>query len=212
MTRRITYVCFLEYWRGRGYEVRSAISGSIALMAVASFRPDLILLDVNMPRMNGYEVCECLKADEQTCDIPIIFLSAMGETIDKVRAFGSGGVGLHHQAFQVEEVIARIESQLKLRRMQVELAQSLAREQELNQLSLNSSRWFPTISAPHFAAYKALRNCCATTVNPYRWSSKNNISTKLMLQWSTYFICWMKCYLWAVLMAAELNVDRTALI
>ena len=118
----------------QGYEVRSAISGSIALMAVASFRPDLILLDVNMPRMNGYEVCECLKADEQTCDIPIIFLSAMGETIDKVRAFGSGGVDYITKPFQVEEVIARIESQLKLRRMQVELAQSLAREQELNRL------------------------------------------------------------------------------
>lgn len=118
----------------QGYEVRSAISGSIALMAAVNLRPDLILLDVNMPQMDGYQVCECLKADERTCEIPVIFLSAMGETIDKVRAFRVGGVDYITKPFQVEEVVVRIENQLNLRRMQIELSQALAKEQELSRL------------------------------------------------------------------------------
>ena len=118
----------------QGYEVRSAISGSIALMAAINLRPDLILLDVNMPQMDGYQVCECLKADDRTREIPVIFLSAMDETIDKVRAFRVGGVDYITKPFQVEEVVVRIENQLNLRRMQTELSQALAKEQELSRL------------------------------------------------------------------------------
>lgn len=125
----------------QGYEVRSAISGSVALMAVRTVPLDLILLDINMPKMNGYEVCEQLKADEQTRDIPVIFLSALGEPLDKVQAFKVGGVDYITKPFQVEEVLARVENHLTLRRMQVELQQAkaealnaLAQEQELNRL------------------------------------------------------------------------------
>lgn len=125
----------------QGYEVRSAISGPVALMAVRTVPLDLILLDVNMPKMNGYEVCEQLKADEQTRDIPVVFLSALGEALDKVQAFQVGGIDYITKPFQVEEVLARVETHLTLRRMQIELQQAKAealnalhQEQELNRL------------------------------------------------------------------------------
>lgn len=125
----------------QGYEVRSAISGSVALMAIRTVPLDLILLDINMPKMNGYEVCQQLKADEQTRDIPVIFLSALGEPLDKVQAFQVGGVDYITKPFQVEEVLARVENHLMMRRMQVELQQAkvdalkaLEQEQELNRL------------------------------------------------------------------------------
>jgi CheY-like chemotaxis protein len=69
-----------------------ALNGRLALQAVRQHPPDLILLDINMPEMNGYEVCEQLKADEATREIPVIFISALNEAVDKVRAFESGGV------------------------------------------------------------------------------------------------------------------------
>jgi two-component system, sensor histidine kinase and response regulator len=125
----------------QGYEVRSAISGSVALMAVRTVTLDLILLDINMPKMNGYEVCQRLKADPQTCEIPVIFLSALGEPLDKVQAFQVGGVDYITKPFQVEEVLARVENHLALRQMQIQLQQAkaealraLEQEQELNRL------------------------------------------------------------------------------
>lgn len=125
----------------QGYEVRSAISGSVALMAVHTVHPDLILLDINMPKMGGYEVCERLKANVETQEIPVIFLSALSEAIDKVRAFQVGGVDYITKPFQVEEVLARVENQLTLRRMQIDLQQAraealraLAQEKELSRL------------------------------------------------------------------------------
>ncbi len=105
----------------QGYEVRSAISGTAALMAVDAMHPDLILLDINMPQMNGYELCQTLKMDAETREIPIIFLSALSDVIDKVKAFQVGGVDYITKPFQIEEMVARIESQLSLRRMQLAL-------------------------------------------------------------------------------------------
>ena len=78
--------------KGRGYRVRAAVSGKLALQAARNYPPDLIFLDINMPDMNGYQVCAALKSDEKLKDIPVIFLSALSETIDKVKAFGAGGV------------------------------------------------------------------------------------------------------------------------
>ncbi len=102
----------------QGYEVRSVINGPMALMGVRAEPPDLILLDINMPQMNGYEVCKQLKKDEHTADIPIIFISALDDVIDKVRAFMTGGVDYITKPFQLEEVLARVENQLTLRRLQ----------------------------------------------------------------------------------------------
>ena len=78
--------------RGEGHRVRPVPSGTLALRAASVDPPDLILLDINMPEMDGYEVCRRLKADDDLKDIPVIFLSALSETEDKVKAFQSGGV------------------------------------------------------------------------------------------------------------------------
>ena len=105
----------------QGYHVRPVPDGPMALAAVQAEPPDLILLDIRMPGMNGYEVCEHLKAGAQTCDVPIIFISALDATQDKVRAFTVGGVDYVTKPFQVEEVLARVETHLALRKLQKKL-------------------------------------------------------------------------------------------
>jgi signal transduction histidine kinase len=102
----------------RGYQTRTVASGKLALQAARTERPDLILLDIIMPEMNGYEVCEQLKSDAALKAIPVIFISALNETIDKVKAFGVGGVDYVTKPFQLEEVYARVQTHLKLRRLE----------------------------------------------------------------------------------------------
>ncbi len=108
-----------------GYLVRAANCGSIALQIIQQSPPDLILLYIRMPDMDGYEVCQHLKADEQTRAIPIIFLSVLEEIEDKLRAFQAGGVDFINKPFQVEEVLARVETHLKLRAAQKQLEQEI---------------------------------------------------------------------------------------
>jgi two-component system sensor histidine kinase/response regulator len=105
----------------QGHEVRSFPLGRLALAAAARNPPDLVLLDVNMPEMNGYEVCERLKANDELSGIPVLFLSALSETESKVKAFQAGGVDYISKPFQMEEVNARVETHLKLHRLQREL-------------------------------------------------------------------------------------------
>jgi two-component system, NtrC family, sensor kinase len=105
----------------KGYQVRKALSGKFALQGVEMAKPDLILLDINMPEMSGYEVCQHLKANPQTCDIPVIFLSALDQVSDKIEAFAVGGADYIIKPFQSEEVLARINNQLTLRSLQKQL-------------------------------------------------------------------------------------------
>jgi two-component system sensor histidine kinase/response regulator len=105
-----------------GYEVRALPLGSLALAAASNDPPDLILLDINMPEMNGYEVCERLKFSEKLSGIPVIFLSALNETQDKVKAFRSGAVDYISKPFQFEEVHSRVETHLKMNGLQRALA------------------------------------------------------------------------------------------
>jgi two-component system sensor histidine kinase/response regulator len=104
-----------------GYEVRSLPLGRLAIAAAMEHPPDLMLLDVNMPEMNGYEVCERLKSTPELSGIPVIFLSALNETQDKVKAFRSGGVDYISKPFQFEEVHARVQTHLKLHELQREV-------------------------------------------------------------------------------------------
>jgi phosphoserine phosphatase RsbU/P len=118
--------------KDRGYKVRPVPSGKLALMAARRDPPDLILLDINMPEMNGYEVCEHLKADDLLSGIPVIFISALTEQLDKVKAFAIGGVDYITKPFQIEELHARVETHLKLRRLQIELEDANARLAKAN--------------------------------------------------------------------------------
>jgi len=106
----------------QGYSVRKALNGKMALLAAQTLPPDLILLDINMPDMTGYEVCQRLKQEEVTGTIPIIFLSALDQLQDKVKALQSGGVDYITKPFQFEEVNARIQTQITLHRLQKDLS------------------------------------------------------------------------------------------
>jgi PAS domain S-box-containing protein len=118
----------------RGYKVRSVTKGSTGIRGAQVMPPDLILLDVNMPQMNGYEVCAHLKADDRTREIPIIFISALEAVSDKVKAFQAGGVDYITKPFQIEEVLARIETHLTLRQLQTQLgAQNKRLQQEIRE-------------------------------------------------------------------------------
>src|SRR6478752_3535586 len=113
--------------KDRGYKARPVPNGKLALLAARKDPPDLILLDINMPEMNGYEVCRQLKADENLRGIPVIFISALNENLDKVNAFATGGVDYITKPFQMEELHARVETHLKIRRLQVELQEANVR-------------------------------------------------------------------------------------
>ncbi|GAB4185622.1 MAG: hypothetical protein Fur006_24270 [Coleofasciculaceae cyanobacterium] len=131
----------------QGYEVAKALNGQMALTAVQASPPDLILLDINMPDMSGYEVCERLKANDQTKEIPVIFLSALDEWLDKAKAFRAGGVSYVIKPFKHEEVLIRVQNQLKLTR-------------------LRSSLQKPNVSTRHDDNSKALPTDC-DRVQPY---------------------------------------------
>jgi sigma-B regulation protein RsbU (phosphoserine phosphatase) len=111
----------------QGYRARPVPNGSMALSVAQVEPPDLVLLDIRMPDMDGYAVCERLKADEKTRDIPIIFISALDATQDKIRAFQVGGLDYITKPFQVEEVLARVETHLALRKLQTMLQEANAK-------------------------------------------------------------------------------------
>ncbi|WP_088891418.1 response regulator [Leptolyngbya ohadii] len=104
-----------------GNEVRKALSGRMAITSAQAKPPDLILLDVRMPQMDGYQTCEQLKADPRTAEIPVIFLTALDDAIDRGKAFSVGGADFVTKPFQDLEILTRVEHHLKIRRMQKQL-------------------------------------------------------------------------------------------
>jgi PleD family two-component response regulator len=107
----------------QGYEVRRVVNGQMALKTAQANPPDLILLDIKMPDMNGYEVCQRLKINPVTQDIPVIFISALDEVLDKVKAFAVGGMDYITKPFSEEEVFARVENILTIRKLQQQVKQ-----------------------------------------------------------------------------------------
>ena len=133
----------------KGYKVRSVTKGSTAIRGAKAAPPDIILLDVKMPEMNGYEVCRNLKEDDLTRSIPVIFISALDDVFDKVKAFQAGGVDYITKPFQVEEVLARLDTHLTIRRLQLQLqTQNTQLQQEIAE---------KTAAEDKFA--KAFRSC-----------------------------------------------------
>ena len=104
-----------------GYKVRSATTGAMALRAAQSPATELILLDIKLPDMDGYEVCRQLKSEVRTADIPVVFLSALNDTFNKVQGLAAGGVDYIAKPFQVEEVLARVETHLTIQRLRKSL-------------------------------------------------------------------------------------------
>lgn len=120
-----------------GYKVRPANSGVLALQAVAAKKPDLILLDIKMPEMSGYEVCEALKNNPETKNIPVLFISALNDVADKIQAFNVGALDYINKPFQFEEVKARVATHLRLKAyeddMEAQIALGIREIEGLNQ-------------------------------------------------------------------------------
>ena len=127
---------------GRGFRVRPVVSGERALQAAQSEPPDLVLLDINMPDMDGYEVCRRLKADATLKAVPVIFISAMDGVIDKVKAFNAGGVDHIAKPFHLEEVESRVR---RISPCAPRSSKSLERTRSLRPCSTLSAMTWPTI-------------------------------------------------------------------
>ncbi|MGQ4647972.1 adenylate/guanylate cyclase domain-containing protein [Lyngbya aestuarii] len=156
----------------QGYQVKKAISGQFALQGVKVVNPDLILLDVNMPVMNGYEVCQELKKIPQIRDIPVIFISALDKVLDKVKGFTVGGVDYITKPFQLEEVLARVNSQINQQRLsqqiqqkniqlQSEIAERRRAEEKISFL-LSTTKAIGEAEDFHSALQVILCSCCRT--------------------------------------------------
>jgi putative two-component system response regulator len=117
--------------QGTGYKVLAFPDGRMFLNAVTKHPPDLILLDINMPGMDGFEVCKHIKADERLREIPVLFISALTEVTDKVKAFEAGGVDYITKPFQFEEVRSRVGTHLRLSKMKLLLEQHNLHLQDL---------------------------------------------------------------------------------
>lgn len=126
--------------KDRGYKVRPAPNGARALATIRKEPPDLILLDIMMPEIDGYEVCRQLKADEQLRDIPVIFLSALNDVFDKLAAFKAGGVDYISKPFQMEEVLVRVNTHLTIRAQQKMLVAQNAELKKKNGLIEEQAR------------------------------------------------------------------------
>ena len=157
----------------QGYQVYRAICGQLALNVAVAHCPDLILLDIRMPEMNGYEVCRRLKARAETEQIPVIFLSVLDEMNDKLQAFRVGGADYITKPFQVEEVLARIDKQIGLQKLQQQLKEQnyqLQQSQSLLASILNSS-------LDGVVAYSAVRNSEGNIVD-FQWLLINPAAEK----------------------------------
>ena len=121
--------------KNAGHRVRAARSGELALSATLIDPPEIILLDVMMPEMDGYEVCRRIKATPQTADVPVLFVSALSDATDKVRCFEVGGVDFITKPYDEREVLARMETHIALARTRAELAaQNKALERAISDL------------------------------------------------------------------------------
>jgi len=154
-----------------GYTVRSVTSGRMALKTIKVKQPDVILLDIKMPEMDGYEVCRTLKADEDLRSIPVIFISALDDVFDKVTAFESGGIDYITKPFQMEEVVARLENQLTIQRQQRLLEQEITTRREAEEVLYQSRALLASVlnsSLDGVAAMQAVRSPTTGDIEDFR--------------------------------------------
>jgi CheY-like chemotaxis protein len=167
----------------QGYKVRSVTNGTMALRTVRNNPPDVILLDIKMPDIDGYQVCSTLKANEETSDIPVIFLSALNEVFDKVKAFKVGGVDYITKPFQPKEVLARIQTHLTLQQQKYELQQQIEKHQQTAEILYQSRALLASLlnsSRDGIAALQAVRDLVTGEIEDFRYLLVNPIFAKLL--------------------------------
>ena len=165
-----------------GYSARTVTSGRMALKTAKTKRPDLILLDIRMPEMDGYQVCEAFKADESLKDIPIIFISNLDEVLDKAKAFWSGGVDYITKPFNREEVVVRIENQLTIQRQKRALQDEIYRRKETEEMLYQSRALVTGVlnSVPDgIAATQAVRDPTTGDIIDFRCLVVNPVISRL---------------------------------
>ena len=166
-----------------GYTVRSAISGSRGLKTAKLKPPDLILLDVKMPEMDGYEVCQAFKADPELRHIPILFISALDETFDKLKAFQVGGLDYITKPIQIEEVVARVETHLTIQKQQRILQAEIVKRKEIEQMLHQSRAFLSSIlntALDGIAAMEAVRESRTGKIQDFRCLTVNPIIAKVL--------------------------------
>ncbi|NET88002.1 MAG: response regulator [Kamptonema sp. SIO1D9] len=154
-----------------GYQVRSANGGNIALRSLEKILPDLILLDILMPNLNGYEVCKILKKQAKTALIPVIFISALNEPIDKIKAFELGGSDYITKPFELQEVLARVSCQITLRKQRIQLEAEIKQHQQTIEILYQSRSILASIlnySYHGIAAFEAIRSPVDAEITDFR--------------------------------------------
>jgi len=126
-----------EIFKKEGYSTRAALSGRLALQSLHTTIPDLVLLDITMPDISGYEICRLMKTDESLKDVPVIFISGHSQNIDVVKGFSVGGVDFVAKPFEITEAVARVKTHLELRRQQRALQNSYAELRSLEEMRDN---------------------------------------------------------------------------
>ncbi|PZO41696.1 MAG: response regulator [Pseudanabaena frigida] len=165
-----------------GYSVRSVTNGRMALKTAKIKRPDVIILDIKMPDMDGYQVCQAFKADEELRDIPIIFISALDDVFDKVKAFWSGGVDYISKPFQSEEVLVRLENQLAIQRHKRSLQDEIARRKETEEMLYQSRALVTSVLnsvSDGIAALQAVRDPNTGSIEDFRCLVVNPVIARI---------------------------------
>jgi two-component system cell cycle response regulator len=166
-----------------GYVVRSAVSGVRGFKSAKSKTPDIVLLDIKMPEMDGYQVCAAFKNDPDLCNIPILFISALDETFDKLKAFQVGGVDYITKPFQIEEVAARIEAHLTIQKQQQALQNEIAKRQEIEEVLYQSRALLASVlnsALDGIAAMQAVRDPITGDIEDFRCLVVNPIMSKAL--------------------------------
>ena len=164
-----------------GYTVRSVTSGKMALKTLKVKQSDLILLDIKMPEMDGYQVCEAIKTDKILRNIPIIFISGLDDTFGKVKAFECGGIDYVTKPFQIEEVVARVECQLTIQRQKVALQQEVKKRRETEEVLYQSRALLSSVlnsALDGIAALQAIRDPQTGNIEDFRCLVVNPILSK----------------------------------
>lgn len=164
------------------YEVRSVTSGKMALRTLKVKKCDVILLDIKMPEMDGYEVCQYIKNDPDLAHLPVIFISALDDAFDKVKAFEVGAVDYITKPFQVEEVVARLENQLTIQRQKYVLQKEINRRKRIEEILYQSRALLSSVlntSLDGIAALQAVRNIDTGEIKDFRCLIVNPVIAKL---------------------------------
>lgn len=172
-----------EILNKNGYKVRCVTNGAMALRTVRNHPPDAILLDIKMPDMDGYQVCETLKSDEKTSEIPIIFLSALDQVFDKVKAFKVGGIDYISKPFEPEEVLVRLETQVTIQHQKRQVKEALARHQQTAEIAYQSRALLANLlnsSLDGIAAVEAVRADIAGEIEDFRCLVVNPVFARLL--------------------------------